>query len=71
MALTVQALDHLVVQVSVAKLDQLSRHVHFVSGLMAHRVPFLVAELGPDGSRSCCTLYAALHRRRSACHCRG
>jgi hypothetical protein len=31
--------------VAVAKLDRLSRDVHF-SGLMAHRVPFLVAELG-------------------------
>jgi hypothetical protein len=26
----------------------LSRDVHFISGLMAHRVPFLVGELGPD-----------------------
>src|SRR3954469_19717590 len=32
--------------VAVAKLDRLSRDVHFVSGLMAHKVPFLVAELG-------------------------
>jgi DNA invertase Pin-like site-specific DNA recombinase len=34
--------------VAVAKLDRLSRNVHFISGLMAQRVPFLVAELGPD-----------------------
>src|SRR6478735_3216869 len=33
--------------VAVAKLDRLSRDVHFISGLMAHKVPFLVAELGP------------------------
>jgi hypothetical protein len=26
-----------------AKLDPLSRDVHFISGLMAHRVPFIVA----------------------------
>jgi DNA invertase Pin-like site-specific DNA recombinase len=32
----------------VAKLDRLSRDVHFISGLMVHRVPFLVAELGAD-----------------------
>jgi hypothetical protein len=32
--------------VAVAKLDRLSRDVHFSSCLMAHRVPFLVAELG-------------------------
>src|ERR1700738_547701 len=34
--------------VAVAKLDRLSRDVHFISGLMAHRVPFVVAELGAD-----------------------
>ena len=31
--------------VLVSKLDRLSRDVHFISGLMAHKVPFLVAEL--------------------------
>ena len=34
--------------IAVAKLDRLSRDVHFISGLMVHRVPFLVADLGPD-----------------------
>src|SRR6516162_4583581 len=34
--------------VGVAKLDRLSRDVHFISGLMVHRVPFVIAELGPD-----------------------
>jgi DNA invertase Pin-like site-specific DNA recombinase len=34
--------------VLVAKLDRLSRDVHFISGLMTHRVPFIVAELGAD-----------------------
>jgi len=34
--------------VSVSKLDRLSRDVHFISGLMAHKVPFLVAERGRD-----------------------
>jgi DNA invertase Pin-like site-specific DNA recombinase len=34
--------------VAVSKLDRLSRDVHFISGLMAHRVPFVVAELGAD-----------------------
>jgi DNA invertase Pin-like site-specific DNA recombinase len=29
--------------VAVAKLDRLSRDVHFISGLMAERVPFVVA----------------------------
>lgn len=32
----------------VAKLDRLSRDVHFISGLMAQGVPFYVAELGKD-----------------------
>ncbi len=34
--------------VVVSKLDRLSRDVHFIFGLMAHRVPFIVAELGPN-----------------------
>ena len=29
--------------VAVSKLDRLSRDVHFISRLMAHKVPFLVA----------------------------
>jgi DNA invertase Pin-like site-specific DNA recombinase len=32
--------------VIVAKLDRLSRDVHFISGLMVHKVAFVVAELG-------------------------
>ena len=46
--------------VGVAKLDRLSRDVHFISGLMAHRVPFRVAELGPDVDPFVLHLYAAL-----------
>jgi hypothetical protein len=34
--------------VVVAKLDRLSRDVAFISGLMAQRVLFIVAELGAD-----------------------
>ena len=30
----------------VAKLDRLSRDVHFISGLMTQRVPFIVAAFG-------------------------
>jgi DNA invertase Pin-like site-specific DNA recombinase len=44
----------------VAKLDRLSRDVHFISGLMAHRVPFLVAELGSDVDPFILHLFAAL-----------
>ena len=32
--------------VAVAKLDRLSRDVDFISGLMTHRVPFVVADVG-------------------------
>jgi DNA invertase Pin-like site-specific DNA recombinase len=32
--------------VAVSKLDRLSRDVHFISGLMTHKVPFVVTELG-------------------------
>jgi len=46
--------------VAVAKLDRLSRDVHFISGLMAHRVPFLVAELGSDVDPFILHLFAAL-----------
>jgi DNA invertase Pin-like site-specific DNA recombinase len=43
----------------VAKLDRLSRDVHFISGLMAERVPFLVAELGTDTDPFLLHIYAA------------
>lgn len=46
--------------VLVAKLDRLSRDVHFVSGLMAHRVEFIVTELGRQSDPFILHLYAAL-----------
>jgi DNA invertase Pin-like site-specific DNA recombinase len=46
--------------VLVSKLDRLSRDVSFVSGLMAQRVPFIVAELGRDADPFMLHLYAAL-----------
>lgn len=46
--------------VAVAKLDRLSRDVHFISGLMSHRVPFVVAELGADVDPFVLHLFAAL-----------
>jgi len=46
--------------VIVAKLDRLSRDVHFISGLMAHKVSFVVAELGTDADPFMLHLYAAL-----------
>jgi DNA invertase Pin-like site-specific DNA recombinase len=48
------------VPVVVAKLCRLSRDVAFISGLMAHRVPFVVAELGADADPFMLHIYAAL-----------
>jgi len=47
----------------VAKLDRLSRDVHFISGLMTHKVPFVVAELGADADPFMLHLYAAFAER--------
>jgi DNA invertase Pin-like site-specific DNA recombinase len=52
--------------VAVAKLDRLSRDVHFISGLMAHKVPFIVAELGTDADPFMLHLYAALAEKERA-----
>ena len=46
--------------VIVAKLDRLSRDVAFIAGLMAQRVPFIVAELGLDVDPFMLHIYAAL-----------
>ncbi|MDI3384006.1 recombinase family protein [Xenophilus aerolatus] len=46
--------------VCVAKLDRLSRDVAFIAGLMAQKVPFVVAELGADADPFMLHLYAAL-----------
>jgi hypothetical protein len=47
----------------VAKLDRLSRDVAFIAGLMAQRVPFIVAELGTDADLFSCTSTPLLPRR--------
>ena len=47
----------------VAKLDRLSRDVHFISGLMTEKVPFVVAELGADADPFMLHLYAAFAER--------
>jgi DNA invertase Pin-like site-specific DNA recombinase len=51
----------------VAKLDRLSRDVHFISGLMAHKTPFIVTELGPNVDPFMLHIHAAVaeqERRR-------
>jgi DNA invertase Pin-like site-specific DNA recombinase len=44
----------------VAKLDRLSRDVHFISGLMTHKTPFIVADLGVDTDPFMLHIYAAV-----------
>jgi len=46
--------------VMVAKLDRLSRDVHFISGLMAERAEIIVTELGRQADPFILHLYAAL-----------
>jgi len=46
--------------VIVAKLDRLSRDVHFISGLMVHKTPFVVTELGADVDPFMLHIYAAV-----------
>jgi DNA invertase Pin-like site-specific DNA recombinase len=51
---------------AVAKLHRLSRDVHFISGLMAHRVPFIVAVLGADVDPFILRLFAVLAEKERA-----
>ncbi len=52
--------------VVVAKLCRLSRDVAFIAGLMAQRVPFIVAELGADADPFMLHVYAALAEKERA-----
>jgi DNA invertase Pin-like site-specific DNA recombinase len=44
----------------VSRLDRLSRNVHFISGLMEHRVHFIVAQLGTDRDDFTLHIWASL-----------
>jgi DNA invertase Pin-like site-specific DNA recombinase len=50
----------------VSRIDRLSRNVHFISGLMEHRVHFIVAALGGDRDDFTLHLWASLaeHERK-------
>ena len=52
--------------IAVAKLDRLSRDVHFISGLMAQKVPFIACELGADADPFTLHLFAALAEKERA-----
>jgi DNA invertase Pin-like site-specific DNA recombinase len=44
----------------VSRLDRLSRNVHFITGLMEHKVHFIVAALGRDCDEFTLHIYASL-----------
>jgi len=44
----------------VSRLDRLSRNVHFITGLMEHKVHFIVAALGKDCDEFTLHIYASL-----------
>jgi DNA invertase Pin-like site-specific DNA recombinase len=52
--------------VVVAKLCRLSRDLHFISGLMMHKTPFIVTELGADCDPFMLHIYAALVQKERA-----
>ena len=55
-------------RLSWPKLYCLSRDVHYISGLMKHRVPFIVTELGADTDPFLLHIYAALADKERAVH---
>src|SRR5262249_1833621 len=59
-AAALKAAKKLKASIVVAKLDRLSRDVHFISGLMSKGVPFITTELGRDTDPFILHLYAAL-----------
>ena len=64
-----EALEHgkeLACPIIVAKLDRLSRDVHFVSGLMVHKIPFIVCELGKDADSFLLHIWASLAEKERA-----
>ena len=66
LAAAIKAARKLKGPVIVSKLDRLSRDVHFISGLMVHKVPFIVAELGADVDPFVLHLFAALAQKERA-----
>jgi DNA invertase Pin-like site-specific DNA recombinase len=66
LAEALKAAKKLKAPIVVAKLDRLSRDVHFISGLMTQRVPFIVAALGPNVDPFMLHIYAALAEKERA-----
>jgi DNA invertase Pin-like site-specific DNA recombinase len=66
LAAALKAAKKIKAPIIVAKLDRLSRDVHFISGLMTHKTPFIVAELGADADPFMLHMYAALAEKERA-----
>jgi DNA invertase Pin-like site-specific DNA recombinase len=60
LAAALKAAKKLKAPIVVAKLDRLSRDVHFISGLMSQKVPFIVTALGRGVDPFMLHIYAAL-----------
>lgn len=64
-----EALEHgkeLACPIIVAKLDRLSRNVFFIAGLMQHKIPFIVADLGKDADSFLLHIWASLAEKERA-----
>jgi DNA invertase Pin-like site-specific DNA recombinase len=66
LAAALKAAKKLKAPIVVAKLDRLSGDVHFISGLMTQRVPFIVAALGRNVDPFMLHMYAALAEKERA-----
>jgi DNA invertase Pin-like site-specific DNA recombinase len=66
LAAALKAAKKLKAPIVVAKLDRLSRDVHFISGLMTQRVAFIVAALGRNVDPFMLHIYAALAEKERA-----
>jgi DNA invertase Pin-like site-specific DNA recombinase len=66
LAAALKAAKKLKAPIVVAKLDRLSRDVHFISGLMAQRVPFIVTAFGRNVDPFMLHIYAALAEKERA-----
>src|SRR5262245_21600553 len=66
LATALKAAKKLKAPIVVAKLDRLSRDVHFISGLMSQRVPFIVTALGRNVDPFMLHIYAALAEKERA-----
>jgi DNA invertase Pin-like site-specific DNA recombinase len=60
LAAALKAAKKLKAPILVAKLDRLSRSVAFISGLMSHKTPFIVTDLGAEADPFMLHIYAAL-----------